>query len=250
VSVGWCAGVAGVGDGGLCAVGDDGEAGQRRLDAVRFAVVSELDARDLPRRHSGLRTPGWYASTYGRSTGAAHRCVATARKMRAHLDVAWCALAAGDVSCEQVEVIARHANSRTVAVVAEIQAELLAMSVGVRFERWSDEIRALLQLADGDGVEPSPERNRASMADGLDGELHVELDLVGDAAAVFRAAVLDEADRRHRHHLRLRTADPDHVLPGRARLLAEAIVELARRGCGDRPNRPAPVTDVTLVINA
>jgi hypothetical protein len=89
------------------------------------------------------------------------------------------------------------------------------------------------------------------MSDGLSGELHLDGDFVADTAATIRAALLTETDRRVAHHRKLKTANPDHIIPGRPQLLAEALTELIRRAISTQPGTTNnPATDITLVIEA
>ena len=224
---------------------------QRALDAARSAVVGELDARDVPRRSSGLGTAGWLGHHLGWSRARAGRCVATARKLRTLLPTVAAALADGRIQVEHADLLAGLAQSRVAPIVAVLQDELIALTVGVRFEHWAREARALIDLADVDGGhDPTPRADRLTLADGLSGELHLDVDLAGDNATTVRAALLEEADRRFRHHQQLRTADADHRMPRRTHLLAEALTELIRRGTAVRPGAKAPVTDATVVIHA
>ena len=156
----------------------------------------------------------------------------------------------GRVTLAHVELLARLCHTRVEHVVVDCQDTLIALAVGVRFEQWAREVRALIDLADTDGPEPGPDHNHVAMGDGLSGELHLDITLVGDSAQSVRAALLAELERRHRTHRRLANLDPDHVTPTRAQLLAEAFVELIRRGHTAGAGTRAPVTDVTLVVQA
>jgi hypothetical protein len=227
------------------------EARQRSMDALRSAVLAELDARDEPQRRTGLRTPGWLGAEFGLPRDEAHRRVAVARMLRADLPLVADALASGRISFAHAALLCRLANPRVRELVVAMQQELVDLSIGVRFERWSKEVRSLIDLADADGGhDPRPEDNHLSMTDGLNGDVHLDVTLVGDQAASVRAALAEEAERQWRRHRELRAADPGHPVPSRGQLLAEALSELVRRGSAIRPNVPAPVTDVTLVIQA
>jgi hypothetical protein len=227
------------------------EGRQRSMDALRSAVLAELDARDEPQRRTGLRTPGWLGAEFGLPRDEAHRRVGVARRLRTDLPVVADALGAGRISFAHAALLCRLANPRVRDVVISMQQELVDLSIGVRFEQWAKEVRALIDLADTDGGhDPRPEDNHLSLSDGLDGQVHLDVTLVGEQAAVVRAALVEEAERQWRRHRELRAADPGHPLPSRGQLLAEALTELVRRGTASRPNVPAPVTDVTLVIQA
>jgi hypothetical protein len=227
------------------------EAAQKAVDSARVALVAELDARAEPLRRTGLRTPGWLAHEFGLPRPVAGRHVAVARKLRHDLPTVADALRGGRIGIDHAALLCRLANGRVAGIVADVQDALIDLADGVRFERWARDVSALIDLADVEGGhDPTPDRQRLTLTDGLSGELHLDADLNGPDAATVRAALRAEADRRFRHHQQLRTADPDHPVPSHAQLLAEALVELCRRGTADRPGATAPVTDVTLVIHA
>lgn len=227
------------------------EAAQRSLDAVRVALVAELDGRGEPLRRTGLRTPGWLGHEFGLPRAEAHRQVAVGRRLRSGLPVVAAALASGTITLAHASLLCRLATPRVQEVVVALQQELVDLARGVRFERWAREVRALVDLADPDGGhDPRPEDNHLGLSDGLEGSLHLDVSLVGDRAASVRAALMAEAERQWRRHRELRAADPDHAIPSRGQVLAEALTELVRRGSATRPGAPAPVTDVTLVIGA
>lgn len=244
-------GLGGAGDDELVRAVRSLDMAQRSLDAVRSAVLAELDARDEPRRRTGLQSPGWLGAEFGLPRGDAHRQVAVARTLRTSLRIVGDALSAGRITFAHAALLCRLANPRVRDVVVAMQQELIDLSIGVRFEQWSREVRALIDLADTDGGhDPRAEDNQVTLTDGLEGDVHLDVSLVGEQAAVVRAALLEEAERRWRRHRELRAADPEHLLPSRGQLLAEALTELVRRGSATRPGAPAPVTDVTLVIQA
>jgi hypothetical protein len=232
------------------------EAAQRRLDAVRLAVLGELDARGEPITRTGLPTPAWLGSEFGLPRPATTRAVTTARSLRRTLHVVAAALSEGVITVDHAALLARLCTPRVEPIVVDLQERFIELAEGVRFEQWAREVRALIDLADTDGAEPDGSDARLAMSDGLCGELHLDVDLIGDGAAAVRAALLEEVDRRFRAHQRDRAAadgeDPDVQvdLPGRRQLLAEAFVEIVRRGTAVRPGVPAPVTDVTLVVHA
>jgi hypothetical protein len=232
------------------------EAAQRRLDAMRLAVVGELDARGEPITRTGLPTPAWLGSEFGLPRPAATRAVTTARMLRRSLHVVADALAGGVITFDHAALLARLCTPRVEPIVVELQERFVELAHGVRFEQWAREVRALIDLADTDGAEPDASNARLAMSDGLCGELHLDVDLVGDGAASVRAALLEEVDRRFRAHQRDKEAVDGQAadvllgLPGRRQLLAEALVEIVRRGTAVRPGVPAPVTDVTVVVYA
>lgn len=232
------------------------EAARRQLDAARLAVLGELDARGEPIARTGLPTAAWLGSEFGLPRPATGREVATARSLRRTLHMVASALADGLITFDHAALLARLCTPRVERVVVDLQERFVELAQGVRFEQWAREVRALVDLADVDGAEPEGSAARLSMSDGLCGELHLDVDLVGDGAASVRAALLEEVDRRFSAHQRGQDAagvqgpDGHRDLPSRRQLLAEALVEIVRRGAAVRPGVPAPVTDVTLVVQA
>lgn len=226
------------------------ELARRRFDAARLAVLAELDARGEPIRRTGLETGSWLGAEFGLPSPCNGRDLRTARKLRSTLDETAGALAAGRISFEHASLLARLCNPRVEHVVVDLQQRCIELAQGVRFEKWATDVRSLIDQADTDGAPPELRDNALSMSDGLDGELHLDVDLSGDGEASVRAALLDEVERRYRDHRRDRDAGATLDLPGRRQMLAEALVELVRRGSAARPGVPAPVTDVTLVVQA
>lgn len=226
------------------------EAARRRLDAARMAVLAELDARGEPIGRTGLSASSWLGAEFGLPRPSTARDLRVARTLRSTLTETADALAAGRISFEHAALLVRLCIPRVQQVVVELQQRCIELAQDVRFEKWAHEVRALIEHADTDGAPPEDRDDTLSMSDGLSGELHLDVVLTGDGAASVRAALLDEVERRHRAHRRDREAGATFELPGRRQLMAEALVELVRRGCAVRPGAPAPVTDVTLVVQA
>jgi len=226
------------------------ETAQRTLDSARLSVLAELDARGVPLARSGLNSRSWYAHEYQLPRPFAGSMVGTGVVLRNDLPVVAEALRVGRITVHHARFLASLRNGRVDDVVIELQQELLDLIPGARFERWASDVRNLIAAVDQDGPEPGADANRLSMSDGLSGELKVDATLVGEHAAIARAGLLAELERRHRFHRRLLSQDPNHDMPSRAQLLAEALTELIRRGIAAGPNSKAPVTDATIVIHA
>jgi len=226
------------------------EAAQRMLDSARLAALAELDARGVPLARSGLNSRSWYAHEYQLPRPFAAAMVRTGVVLRNDLPVVAEALRAGRITVHHARFLVSLMNGRVDQIVIEFQQELLDLIPGARFERWTADVRNLIAAVDQDGPEPGADTNRLSMSDGLSGELKLDATLVGEHAAIARAALLAELERRYRFHRQLQNQDPAHHIPPRAQLLAEALTEVIRRGIAAGPNSKAPVTDATIIIQA
>ena len=236
------------------------EAEQRRLDAARMALLGETHARAVTERHAGLTVKAWLGHQHHVAPATAAKQCATAKKLRLLLPEIAEALAAGVITFDHAALVAKLCTPRVEAIVVGLQARFIELAQVQRFEPWTHDVRGLISLADQDGPGPLGEpQNRLRMTDGLDGALHLDVDLVGVDAQRVRAALLEQAERAFRAHLRkdqtgqIDECDPTvsfDQFPGRNELLAEALIDLISRGCATRPNAPSPVTDVTLVVQA
>ena len=244
------------------------EAEQRRLDAARMALLGETHARAVTERRAGLRMKAWLGHEHRLAPATAAKQCSTAQKLRALLPEIAEALARGEITFDHAALVAKLCTPRVEQIVVALQTRFIELAQVQRFEPWAHDVRGLISLADQDGPGPLGEpQNRLRMTDGLDGELRLDVDLVGVEAAKVRAALLEQAQRAYRAHLKKanNTAGDDTDLdeldecdpvlgfdqfPGRNELLAEALVDLIGRGCATRPNAPSPVTDVTLVVQA
>jgi len=235
----------------LLAAVRDLEAARRSLDSAMLSLTGEIDARSLTMRVDGLSTQAWVGHQLGVSRPVAHSRLAVARKLRRTLPGTEQALRDGVISFEHARLLCRLAVGRIEDIVVELESRLIEMAAGVRFERWANEVRAMVDAADPDGgFTPGPEHDRLLMSDGLSDEVHIEIDLHGATAAAAKAMLLAALERRYDAHRKLANADDEHVTPGRGALLAEGFMELLRRGHSAGVGTRAPVTDVTMVIHA
>ena len=228
------------------------EGSQRQLDAARLKLHAALDARGATIDKSGHTTKQWLKAEHGMAGSEAGRRVRVANKVCRHLPLVAEAAARGEITFEHCRVFADVLTPRVHDVVVGLQAELLALADGALFDEWVQQVGELINLADPDGGhDPSPERNRVSLADGLDGELCFKGNLVDDAAAVVRHALNAKADELfHRAERDCDATDGELVMPTRGQLLAQALVELCRAGLTAEKKGAAPAADVTLVIDA
>lgn len=221
---------------------------RRAVDAVAVAVAGELDARDLTDRRFGHRTRDWLASSGGLERGVAARRVRVAARLR-QLPVIAQALAEGRLSFEHARVVADLATPRVLDALVDLQDRIVELAAGVRFERWAEQVRALVDLLDEDGGhDPREERNALWSSRTLDGVLHLKGTLVGESAVEVAHLLEGAADRLYRQAVRdARETFGELSAPDRAGLRADALVDLLRRGAGaEAPN--APAADVTVTV--
>ena len=180
------------------------EAEQRRLDARRMAALAETHGRAVTERQAGLRLKAYLGHTHHVSPATAARQVATAKKLRFLPELA-VALQLGLITFDHAALLARLCTPRVEQVMIELQPRFIELAVTTRFDQWSHEVRGLISLADQDGPGPGPlgePQNRLRMTDGLDGALHLDIDLYGAAAAKVRASLRREGERQWRHQTR------------------------------------------------
>ena len=257
---------------------DEVEASQRALDAQRMALLAETHHRAVTERKAGLRLKQWLGHTHHVAGATAARQVATAKKLRVLPEIAD-ALELGLISFDHAALLARLCVPRVEAIVVELQPRFIELALVERFDAWAHTVRGLISLADQDGPGPGPlgePQNRLRMTDGLDGALHLDIDLYGASAAKVRASLLKEGERQWRHQTRQPQPDTDTdgsaqstnsdtggdgesccepgetfaEYPQRSLLLADALVELIAKGLVARANGTTPVTDVTLIVPA
>ena len=263
------------------------EAEQRRLDARRMAALAETHHRAVTERKAGLRLKQWLGHTHHVSAATSAKQVATAKKLRLLPEIAD-ALELGWISFDHAALLARLCVPRVEQVMVELQARFIELAVTTRFEQWANDVRWLISVADQDGPGPGPlgePQNRLRMTDGLNGALHLDIDLYGAAAAKVRASLLKEGERQWRHQTRQHpetegsgtaTGDADVGAPAdgatgadgadggsgcehdgtfaeypqRSLLLADGLLKLIGKGMVARANPKMPVTDVTLIVPA
>ncbi len=262
------------------------EAEQRRLDARRMAALAETHHRAVTERKAGLRLKAYLGHVHHVAGATSARQVATARKLRVLPEIAD-ALELGLITFDHAALLARLCVPRVEAVMVELQPRFIELALVERFDQWAHTVRGLVSLADQDGPGPGPlgePQNRLRMTDGLDGALHLDIDLYGAAAAKVRASLLKEGERQWRHQTRRPQPDTDGSnteadgvegsaddasdsetgegvsacehdgtfaeYPQRSLLLADGLVELIGKGLVARANGKMPVTDVTLIVPA
>ncbi len=256
---------------------DELEVSQRALDAQRMALLAETHARAVTERKAGLTLKAYLGHSHHVAGATSARQVATAKKLRFLPEIAD-ALQAGWITFDHTALLARLCTPRVEAIMVELQSRFVELAVTTRFQQWANDVRWLISVADQDGPGPGPlgePQNRLRMTDGLDGALHLDIDLYGAAAAKVRASLLKEGERQWRHQTRQQkppeTADGSTAAgsegaesagsgcehdgtfaeyPQRSLLLADGLVMLIGKGMVARANPKMPVTDVTLIVPA
>ena len=259
---------------------DELEASQRALDAQRMALLAETHHRAVTERKAGLRLKAYLGHVHHVAGATSARQVATAKKLRVLPEIAD-ALELGLISFDHAALLARLCVPRVEAIMVDLQPRFIELALVERFDQWAHTVRGLISLADQDGPGPGPlgePQNRLRMTDGLDGALHLDIDLYGASAAKVRASLLKEGERQWRHQTRRPQADSEASdatadgsatsdgaesagsgcehdgtfaeFPQRSLLLADAAVMLIGKGLVARANPKMPVTDVTLIVPA
>jgi hypothetical protein len=247
-----CTDLRTVSDDVLLAELDALEAAQRQLDSARLALIGELDARRASAPRTGLTTRRWLAHHFGVPGRHAWHLTTTARTLRDRLPLVAAALRRGRLTVHHADLLAVLRTDRTQAHLIDLQSAFIDLAQRTGFDEWERQVRDTLRLLDADGPEPGAERDHAAASRLMDGGLRLLLELhAPESTEAVLAAVEVELDARVRHHRRLLKADPSHVVPGRARLRAEAVTELILRGHAARHrDLRAPSADVTLVVQA
>ncbi len=228
------------------------EQARRFLDAAELACVAELDRRGVTEERFGQRTTAWLAAEAKLPRSVAAARVGTARKVAGVLAPVGSALAEGRIGFDHARVLADAANPRVAEELAALVDEVCDLADAATFDRWQADVRGLAEQLDADGGHdpagdlPDPRLRATRVGDVtvIDGQL------VGDGAHIAQTALdqlADELFRRYTRDARL-TGEP---VPGRPQLLAEAFVELCRRGLAvDLHTSRPPRSEATVVINA
>ena len=230
------------------------EAARRYLDAAELACLGELDRRGSTEVAFGQKTVAWLAHEAKLPRAVAGARVRTARKTASggDLEPVGDALRDGVIGFDHAKVLAGAVNARNVDDLVGVTGELCDAAAVTTFERWSTEVRGLADLLDADGghdpkgdlPDPRLSVNRVGDVTMVNGQL------VGDGAQSTQAALDAVADELFRSYTRDKNLTGQPV-PPRSRLLAEALVELCRRGLAtDVNSSKPPQTDATVVINA
>ncbi len=230
------------------------QAARSGFDAAEAHVLGELRVRGVTDRCFGLKTAKWVAvqaKVDRRSVAGRSRLGLRLRQ----LPVVDAAVADGSISADHAAVLAEAAaNPRIGDQVAATQSFWVDQAADTSFVDWSHQLKQTVRLLDQDGgYDPDKDRDRqrSRFTTFDDGLTRLTADLVGVDALEVRQLVEAQADRLFHQLKREAERTADLPMPGRATLLAMALVELVRRGSVvDRDTTNGPVVDVTLVIEA
>ena len=224
------------------------------LEAVAVHRLAELQVRGLTDRCFGMKTAKWVAGQSKvdhRSVGRRLRMGLWLRRLP-EVDVA---LADGTITADHAAVLAEAAaNPRIGDQVAATASIWVQQATETSFVDWRHQLRQAVRLLDQDGgYDPDTDldRERLRFTTFDDGITRLAGDLVGVNALEVRHLVEKQADRMFHQLKNDANRSADLPMPGRATLLAMALVELVRRGSVvDRDATDGPAVDVTLIIEA
>ena len=224
----------GLDDESLLGMFDAAELIDRYFASVHFAVLAELDARDLTDRrfgHAPATQAGW---RHGADRRRVNRDLHCSERLRRHLPAIADALARGEVPVDRVRELVRHLNDRNQETLGEMQEALLAM-LGARstFRQFANDVEHVARLVDQDGTEPPLPRDCASVDQSGDKvtatfEMHGSRCRIRSALKRRSGPPVPRSDCGPRALLRLRGSSP---------------IRTARDGAGEphRERRRAPV---------
>src|SRR6266571_1459667 len=203
-----------------------------RVNAVKLAVLAEVDRRDAARRTTGATSTVAWLRADGMSPGAAHREVRLAGALADH-DATREAMQAGRINPEQAQVITDALDGLSDAVSVddktEVEQRLLVQAGRLDPGQLRKEAVAAAARIDPTGSGDLARMERAARAGreltlvkGTDGMHHLRGALDVEAAATL-AAALDPLSAPASAHGGVK--DPRSA----GRRLADALVELARR---------------------
>ena len=228
------------------------ESARRFLDGAALAWLGEVDRRGVTETRFGLRTTAWLAHEAKLPRAVAGARVRTARKVTGELAPVGDALRDGIIGFDHARVLADAANPRNTDELAGVTGELCDAAQVATFQRWQTEVRGLAELLDADGGhDPAGDLPESRLRARRVGDVTViDGQLSGDGAHIAESALEQVADELFRRY----TRDTEHTgdpVPPRSQLLAEAFVELCRRGLATDPaTSRAPRVEATVVINA
>lgn len=222
----------------------------RLFHAVRFEMLSELDARDLTDRRFGHVTANESGWRHGTDPRRIKRDLKTAKTLRRSLPDLASALAAGAVSVDRVRVLAAGLNDRNSDAITGAQAELLDLTAQQgTFTAFCRDVEQVMRLADVDGAEPPRPRNHASLSRAGD-HVSATLDLYGTDGMGLSERLGEEAERLYRQWAHDHGLCADIDIPPRSELLAQAFLNLVEAGTAHRnAGRSEPTSNINIVVD-
>ena len=210
------------------------EAVQRRRDARRAELLAEVHTAGLTDIAHGQRTPMWLADVCDLPDNTARTLVRISTRLRDRFGPLADALHAGRIGWQHVVVFDRLANPRIINELVELLPELLVLADIATFERWSQELRGIVERLDQNGgYDPANDtrNNELHLTPTIDGYTHVSGRLVGELALMIRSLINTEADRvMARHRCDAEQCGDTNNLASYANARAEALAELLERG--------------------
>jgi hypothetical protein len=197
---------------------------RNRIDAELARTVRVADLAQAP-EHDGLRTMQTWLRGHSRLSSAVATQVVRAGRVLEQLPAVAAAYDDGQVTAEQVAVVAPVVASKNIAAAADLGVDLaevdrvLAETAATRqHAHLGQVVNHYLARLDPDGVEPDPTQDRSlSIAKHSDGSVSIrgELDAVGGEKVQAALESIVQADR------------PQGDLRTRAQQLGDAFVQLA-----------------------
>lgn len=221
------------------------------IESTEARVLGRLDATAATDAAVGMGTARWLAWEADTARSRCSARVATAKRLgwfEGFLD----ALAEGRVSHAHGELLASVANVRNRDSLREVQYALVDLAATYCFDDWAQVVRQLAVDLDQDGsYDPNEDldANRLRITNHPDGTADLKARLVGDAAVTFTQAVECVADELFHRYRCDAEVDPELLVPSRARLMAEAVVEICRRAQAvDLDSTKQPEVEATIII--
>lgn len=240
----------GLDDDSLLGLFDAAELIDRCFSAVRFAVLAELQARDLTDRRFGHGTATQAGWRHGADRRRVNRDVHCSEQLRRHLPAVADALARGDVPVDRVRELVRHLNDRNQGPLSQMQDALLAM-LGARstFRQFANDVEHVARLVDQDGPEPPLPRDFASLEQSGD-KVTASFEMHGPRGVGFAQRLNAEADRLFREAVADHERCSDFEVPPRSELLVTALMNLSESGAAHRfPGSQGAGADMTIVVD-
>jgi len=244
--------VRGVDDDVLLGLFDGLETLDRLFHSARFAVLAELDARDLTVRRLGhvvANQAGW---RHGADPRRVRRDLNTATTLRRHLPDVAAALGRGEIAADRARELAFAVNDRNSVTLGSIQPALINLAQAPStFRQFGLDVEQLSRLTDLDGPEPAPApRDHGTLSQSGDC-VHLDVDMYGTDAVAFAQRLTAEIDRLYRQAVAEHDLDASLVVPPRSELLVTALKNLCESGAGNRyAGRQTPAGSFAIVIDA